>query len=156
MPETTTTEFEQLRDRVVGHQFPGGTFTVEEYERFLGHEAMKSPPLPAGMLHPVWVLLGALRGMGIDTDALTALADASAHDGTMFGETELELLHPLISGVEYTVRGGVVDIVRKESAKVGRMDLMTFRLELVDPKGTVAAVSLFTYVFPRRSGIHAA
>ena len=148
-------DFEEFRARVVGVQFPGGTFVVEEHERWLSHDAMQSPPLPPTVLHPVWVLLGALRGMGITIDELTAIADAGAHDGTMFGETELEQHRPLRSGVEYTVRGGVTDLVRKQSARAGRMDLMTFRLELVEPSGDVAAVSQQTFIFPRRHGIHA-
>jgi len=148
-------EFEQLRERVVGVQFPGGTFVVEEYERWLSHDAMQSPALPDSVLHPVWILLGALRGMGMTIDELTAIADAGAHDGTMFGETELEQHRPLRTSVEYTVRGGVTDLVRKQSQRAGRMDLMTFRLELVEPSGEVAAVSQQTFIFPRRHGIHA-
>lgn len=148
--------FAAFRERVVGTRFPGGVFTVEEYERWLSHDAMHAPALPAGLLHPVWVLLGALRGMGITTDELTAIADAGAHDGTLFGETELEQRAPLRAGVEYAVRGGVTDLVRRESQRAGRIDLMTFRLEIVSPGGEVAAVSVQTFIFPRRSGIHAA
>ncbi|CAN5140491.1 hypothetical protein BH11ACT4_BH11ACT4_08320 [soil metagenome] len=148
-------DFEEFRARVVGTRFPGGTFTVEEYERWLAHDAMQSPELPPGVLHPVWVLLGALRGMGLTTDELTAIADAGAHDGTMFGETLLEQHEVLRTGVEYSVRGGVTELVRKQSQRVGRMDLMTFRLEIVDPAGSVAAVSEQVFIFPRRSGIHA-
>lgn len=148
--------FESFRERVVGTRFPGGVFTVEEYERWLSHDAMHAPALPDGMLHPVWVLLGALRGMGLTTDELTAIADAGAHDGTLFGETELEQLQPLRAGVAYTVRGGVTDLVRRDSRRAGRIDLMTFRLEIVTPDGEVAAVSVQTFIFPRRSGVHAA
>lgn len=153
MPET---EFEELHSRVVGTQFPGGTFEVEEYERWLSHDAMHAPALPDGILHPVWVLLGALRGMGLTIDELTAIADAGAHDGTMFGETELEQFGALRAGVVYTVRGGVTELTRRESQRAGRIDLMTFRLELLDPDGTVVAVSVQTFIFPRRHGIHAA
>lgn len=143
------TEFEELRERVVGTQLPGGTFTVAEYERWLSHDAMQSPPLPEGLLHPVWVLLGALRGMGITLDELTAIAEAG--EGTMFGETELEQLEPLRTGVVYLVRGSITQLARRESRKMGTMDLMTFRLEIVDPSGAVVAVSVQVFIIPRRS-----
>ncbi len=147
-------EFELLRDRVVGTQLPGGTFAVEEYERWLSHDAMQSPPLPEGLLHPVWVLLGALRGMGITLDELTAIAGAG--EGTMFGETELEQFEPLRTGVVYLVRGSITELARRESRKMGLMDLMTFRLEIVDPAGTIVAVSVQVFIIPRRSGANAA
>jgi hypothetical protein len=147
--------FDELRARVVGARFPGGTFRVEDYERWLSHDAMHAPPLPAGLLHPVWILLGALRGMGLSTDELTALADADSRDGTLFGETEFEQHRVLRAGVEYAVRGEVSDLVRREGTRAGRIDLMTFRLEIVETTGEVAAVSTQTFVFPRRSGPHA-
>lgn len=144
-------DIDELRSRVVNHAFPGGTFRVPEYERWLSHDAMHAPPIEAPVLHPVWILLGALRGMGVSIDDLTALVGAGAHDGTVFGETVMEQHQPLRADTEYVVRGGVVDLVRREGRRAGLMDLMTFRLELVDPEGVVAAVSEQTFVFPRRS-----
>lgn len=147
-------EFAELRDRVVGTLFPGGTFTVAEYERWLSHEAMQSPPLPVGVLHPVWVVLGALRGMGLTLEELTAIADAG--EGNMFGETEFEQREPLRTGIVYSVRGAVTDLARRETRTMGRIDLMTFRIEIIDPAGAVVAVSVQVFILPRRSGIHAA
>ncbi len=147
-------EFQALHDRVVGTQLPGGTFIVAEYERWLSHDALQSPPLPEGLLHPVWVLLGALRGMGITLGELMAIAEAG--EGTMFGETELEQVEPLRTGVVYLVRGSITQLARRESRKMGPMDLMTFRLEIVDPTGAVVAVSVQVFIIPRRSGANAA
>src|SRR5690606_16062146 len=112
---------------------------------------MHSPTIAMPTLHPVWILLGALRGMGMTIDELTALGGAGPYDGTVFGETVMEQNVPLEAETEYTVRGGVTDLVRREGKRAGLMDLMTFRLELVDPEGVVAAVSEQTFVFPRRS-----
>lgn len=147
-------EFDELRSRVVGTQLPGGTFSVEGYERWLSHDAMQSPPLPDGILHPVWVVLGALRGMGMSLDELTGMADAE--EGTMFGETELEQFEPLRSGVVYSVSGAVTELARRESRRMGRIDLMTFRIEIADPAGAVVATSVQVFILPRRSGVHAA
>jgi hypothetical protein len=140
-------EFDVLRGRVVGTLLPGGTFSVAEYERWLSHDAMQSPPLPEGMLHPVWVLLGALRGMGMTLEELTAIADAG--DGTLFGETELLQYQPLRTGVVYSVRGAITDMTRRQSRKIGLMDLMTFRIEIIDPAANVVAVSVQVFIIPR-------
>jgi hypothetical protein len=144
-------DIDDLRARAVGRAFPGGVFRVAEYERWLSQDAMHSPPIGGLVLHPVWILLGALRGMGVSIDELTALAGAGAHDGTVFGETVMEQNTPLEAETDYLVRGGVVELVRREGKRAGVMDLMTFRLELVDPEGAVAAVSEQTFVFPRRT-----
>jgi len=144
-------DIDELREKVVGHPFPGGTFSVPEYERWLSHDAMHSPTIAMPTLHPVWILLGALRGMGMTIDELTALVGAGAEDGTVFGETVMEQHQPLQADVEYRVRGAIVDLVRREGRRAGLMDLMTFRLELVDPDDQVAAISEQTFVFPRRS-----
>jgi hypothetical protein len=146
----TVPDFDELRAQLVGRTFPGGTFRVEEYERWLSHDAMRSPRIAGAVLHPVWVMLGALRGMGLTIDELTALAGAGHDDGTVFGETLLEQHRPLEAGVDYSVRGGIAEFVRRVGRRAGTMDMMTFRLELVDASDHVVAVSEQTFIFPRR------
>ncbi len=84
------------------------------------------------------------------------MAIAEAGEGTMFGETELAQVEPLRTGVVYLVRGSITQLARRESRKMGPMDLMTFRLEIVDPTGAVVAVSVQVFIIPRRSGANAA
>lgn len=141
-----------LRERVIGHRLPGGSFEIADYERWLGHDAMLAPPLPDGLLHPVWILLGALRGMGVDTDELVGLAEAKPEDGVLFGETTLEQHVPLRSGVRYTVTGEVTDLTRRTGRRAGTMDLFTFELSIHDPDGALAAVSGQTFIIMRSGG----
>lgn len=143
-------DIDDLRARLVGHEFPGGVFRVAAYERWLSHDAMHAPRLPDGVLHPVWILLGALRGMGVTIDDLTELAEVGPGDSTVFGETVFEQAEPLRTDVEYRVRGGIRDLARREGRRAGTMDLMTFRLELVAPDERVVAVSEQTFVFLRK------
>ena len=130
MSEAADVEFEQLRARLVGHRFPGGTFTVAGYERWLSHDAMLAPTIPDPLLHPVWILLGALRGMGMSIDELIELAGPGPHDGVVFGETTLEQLRPLARDETYRVHGEIVELRRRQGRRAGLMDLLTFRLEL--------------------------
>jgi hypothetical protein len=137
-----------------GKAVPGGTFRVEEYERVISHDALAAPPLEPPLLHPVWAILGALRGMGTDLADVFALVDAS-EDGTLFGEAELEQLRPLRAGVDYAVLGGVTDVVRREGRRAGAFDVLTLRLEIVEPGGESAAVVSQAFIIPRGQDAHA-
>jgi hypothetical protein len=141
--------FAELEARLVGHPFPGGTFLVEEFERWLSHDGLQAPDIPPPTLHPVWVVLGALRGMGMTIEQLIELADATPDDGVVFGETWLEQHRPLQAGVEYTVSGGVTSLVRRQGKRAGLFDVLTFELELCEPGGETAAVSSQSFVIRR-------
>lgn len=144
---------DELRDRLVGHRFPGGTVTVEPYEAWLGHDAMRSPSAGSGTLDPpaldpLWILVVGLRGMGTDIAGVIELAGAGPGDGVLFGELGLRQDAPLRPGVEYGVRGGIVDVTRREGRRAGVFDTLTFELDLDDAGSTVAAVSS-SFLFPR-------
>lgn len=132
---------------LIGYRVPGGTFRIEEYERVISHAAIGSPPIDPPFLHPVWVMLGALRGMGTDLGHVFALANAS-EDAVMFGEAELEQLEPLRAGVEYRVQGGVTDMVRRHGKRAGRFDLLALEFEILDG-GSRVAVARQSFVVPR-------
>jgi hypothetical protein len=138
-----------LQERAVGHRLPGGVFRVEEYERFLSHDAMQAPPLPPGVLHPVWVLLGALRGMGVSIEELVAVVDAKPTDGVLFGQTTLDQLEVLRSEVTYSVAGEVTGLTRHHGKRAGTMDRMTFELRIADPAGRPCAISSQTFLILR-------
>lgn len=143
-------DLDELRARAVGHQLPGGAFEVAEYERWLSHDAMLAPPLPPGVLHPVWILLGVLRGMGVSIEELVAIADARPDDGVLFGETTLRQERPLRTGVRYAVAGQVTGLTRRTGRRAGTMDLLTFELSVSEPGGALAAVSAQTFVILRK------
>ncbi len=145
------TDADALRERLVGRPFPGGTFTVPEHERWLAHDAIQAPELPAPLLHPVWILMGALRGMGMALDDLIELAEATPEDGVLFGETEIEQRTPLRSGVAYSVVGEITEVVRRQGRRAGPFDVLSFELRIAEPSGAVAAVSRQSFVFPRRA-----
>lgn len=142
-------DIDVLRDELLASRFPEGSFTIADYEHYLCADAILSPPLPDGVAHPMYVYYTAIAGMGITLDELFAAAHSSADAGVMFGEAGFEQRAPMSVGQTYTVRGGFTDAVRKESSRLGIMDLVTFELEVVDADGEVAGVSRNTFVFPR-------
>ena len=140
---------EELQD-LVGTEFPDGSFTIEPYEHWLCANAVMSPPLPAGVAHPMYGYYAAIRGMGKDLDEIFADAGSSAADGPMFGEAGLEFRGGLEVGATYTVQGRYTSAVRKEGKRVGVFDIVGFELEIVDEDGAVVAVSSNSFVYPRR------
>ncbi len=138
-------------ESLVGQPFPGGTFTVEPYQNWLTNDVVLAPQRDDDLAHPMYCYYAALAGMGISLDELFALAHATADDGVMFGEAEIELVAPMRVGVTYTVRGTFTSVVRKEGKKAGVFDIVAFALELVDPTGAVAGISTNSFVFPRRN-----
>jgi hypothetical protein len=135
---------------LVGREFPGGTYTVDPETHGALVEAIGSRREPGGVAHPVIAFYGATRGLGVTLDELFALAGASADDGPMLGEVELELRRPLLIGATYTVRGSISAVDRKQGARTGTFDVVTCRLELSDGDDVAVVVSN-SYVFPRRA-----
>lgn len=144
------TDFETLHERVVGQRFPEGAFTISASEAWLTADAVGSPPLPDGVAHPMYVYYAGLAGMGLSLDELFALVGATAADGPMFGEAQLEFVRPLRIGETVTVQGSITDVVRKTGVKTGTFDIVTFRLELVDADGAPAGAAVNSFIFPRR------
>ena len=140
----------QELEALVGKPFPGGSYTIEPYRHWLFVDASGAQPTRDGTAHPMEVYYGALAGMGLSVDELFALVGASADDGPMFGEAEIEVVKPLQVGATYDVAGAIVDVKRKEGRRAGVFDIVSFRLELRDGAGEVAAVSTNSFVFPRR------
>ncbi|HEY0117542.1 MAG TPA: hypothetical protein VGC04_02055 [Cellulomonas sp.] len=143
-------DLDELRRRVVGTALPGGTFTVQDYERYLSHDAMQAPPLPDGLLHPAWILLGSLREKGMSTEDLVALAGATADDGVLGGELTFDQREPLRTGVDYRVTGAVTDLTRRHGKRAGAMDMLTFELTVSEPGGRICATSTQTFLILRR------
>jgi hypothetical protein len=140
---------EELED-LIGKPFPGGRYTVEPYKHWLMQDAVGGTPAREGDASPMEVYYGALAGMGMSVDELFRLVGATAEDGPMFGEAQIEVRRPLRIGAGYRVSGGITGIVRKEGRKAGVFDIVTFSLELRGEDGEVDAVSTNSFIFPRR------
>ncbi|GIU93458.1 MAG: hypothetical protein KatS3mg011_2364 [Acidimicrobiia bacterium] len=150
MEGAMTVPIDQLRQELLEYEFPPGSYTITEWQHWLTMDAILSPPLPAGIAHPIYAYLASIGGMGITLPQLFAAARSSAEAGVMFGEATLEFSQPLAVGATYRVEGRFLDVVRKQSSRVGTMDLVTFRLSLLTEDGTLAATSTNTFIFPRR------
>lgn len=139
---------EELR-AIVGRPLPGGEYTVQPYVDWLVHDAVEAGDR-GEVAHPLFGFIAGLRGKGISLDDLFEICGATADDGPMFGEHETELHEPLRPGETYTVSGEFLSAERKQGKKVGIFDIVGFSLWLTDSRGTLAATTYNSFVFPRR------
>ena len=144
-------DLRELRERLVGLRFPDGVTVIREHEAWLGHEAMIAPEDGTDQLHPLWPLIVGMRGMGLSVSELSALVELGPGEAIMFGELEMTQTAPLAVGTEYTVRGEIRDVIRREGRRAGVFDVVTFVLELYPSAGTVAATVVNSFVFVRKT-----
>ena len=124
---------------LVGHRFPGGTFTIDHWENVLLADATGAAPLPDGLVHPVWLFHGPIAAAGTSLKGLFALFGAESDEAIRAGGYDWTIHRPLREGVEYTANGEVTGIERKVSRSLGPMDVTSFRIDLSDADGVVAS-----------------
>lgn len=143
-------DIDTLREELVGRELPAGTLRVPAYEAWLSADVLGSPPLPPGVLHPMYLWYATMRGVGYTIDELFALVGSTAADGPMLGETDIRPLRPLQVDEELRVRARVLDLVRKEG-RSGTFDLLRLEVEVRDADDAPVGTVVNTLVFPRRT-----
>lgn len=141
-------DIDGLRDRLVGMELPEGRFLVEGYQSWLHADALGSPALPDGIVHPMWVFNAALSGLGITIEELFALAGIAMDDGPMGGEMDMQQLRPVRVGEPLVVRGRITSLERKQG-RSGTFDVMTAEVTVTGADGDVIGIVTNGYVFPR-------
>jgi hypothetical protein len=136
---------------VIGHRFPGGTTIVPPWMNHLWGDAVVAGDDPAPFVHPVLVYYAAVQGSGVTFQDIFDVMEASGDSGIMVGEQQFQFAGPLRVDTEYTVEGGIVDVVRKTGRRAGTFDIATFELRVLEPgSDTPLAVSTTSFVFPRK------
>ena len=141
---------EELQE-LAGRSLPGGSFDLEHYRNWLTNDVLGAPQRSDDLANPMFCYYAAMGGMGLSIAELFDLVGSSASDGPMFGECDMEIFIPLRTETSYSVRGEITDVQRKQGASIGVFDLVTFRLEVVQPDGRLAGACTNSFVFPRES-----
>lgn len=135
---------DELRSRLDGRELPGAEIPVEAYESALADHALLAPPGPdPEQAHPLWLVVLALRGMGITVDELCALADTRAQDTLLYGTCGLEQHRAVLAGHTFRTTAVVGPVTRKESRSGAVLDFVTVVVEVHDrdddvPVGSVS------------------
>ena len=143
---------EEIR-ALVGHEFPGGKYTVAHWENFLITECTGAEPLPDGLVHPVVLFHMPILGANTSIGGMFALGQAESDFSIGIESYDWEIERPLHEEVEYTVSGRVTEADRMEGSlrggSRGVYDRIQFRFELHEPDGDFAASSTITWTYRR-------
>ena len=131
-------------------EFPHGSLVVEPYEDWLARDAIGADQTDGDLLHPSWILIGALRGAGFDLGEIIALCGATWDDGILFGEARVEQIEPLRRSPEYAIAGSFLDVERRTGRRVPEFDLVTYEMRIEHEKRVVGRC-VNRFVIPRRS-----
>ena len=108
-------------ERLAGHDFPGGSFTIAGYEDWLMRDVLGAERGDGVHAHPIWAFAAPQGAMGITIDGVFHLCGSSADEGPLLGDTKVELIASLLIDHPYAVSGGIVSAVRKDRSRRGRV-----------------------------------
>ncbi len=126
-----------------------GPIVISAAENSALCEGMGVAPAAYGQAHPSYYYTATQIGMGLTVRELCAACDFDVEDAPMMATSEARYLKPLMTETPYWVRGHIESLVRKRSRKLGVMDLLDYRLELVDRDGDTVLTTTNVWVLPR-------
>jgi hypothetical protein len=133
---------------LVGHEFPGGEYTIAHWENFLLTECTGGEPLPDGLAHPVALFHMPILGAGTSIGEMFALGQAESDFSIGIESYDWEIFRPLEEEVKYRVDGCVTEADRRESSR-GPYDRIQFRFDLTHPDGKPTARTTITWHYRR-------
>ena len=134
--------------RLVGHEFPGGEYTIAHWENFLLTECTGGEPLPDGLAHPVALFHMPILGAGTSIGEMFALGEAESDFSIGIESYDWEIFGPLKEEVRYQISGKITEADRKETPE-GTFDRIQCQFDLTDPDGSHVARTTITWHYRR-------
>lgn len=134
---------------VAGHSLDGRIYTISSEQNRLLCESLGVEPDCTGRAHPSFLYIATQVGMGETVAGLCKLCHHEVSNGLMLGSCDLRFADPLMTDVDYTVRGNIVGITRKTSRKLGIMDVLEYTLHLDRADGVRAGTITNTWILAR-------
>lgn len=106
-------------------------------------------PTTDGLAHPIYYYVATQVAMGLTVAQMCAACDFDVEDGPMMGSSEVRFVGSLKVDVPYRVTGEILDLVRKNSRKLGVMDVLTYRLRLHEDTGEAVLETDNVWILPR-------
>jgi hypothetical protein len=135
---------------VAGLSLDGATaITISAEENRMLCESMGLAPAPDGQAHPSYYYTATQIGMGLTVRELCERCGFDVENAPMMATSEARYLAPLMTETPYRVRGSIQSLTRKRSRKLGLMDLLDYRLNLIDGNGETVLETFNVWVLPR-------
>ncbi|MBT4161912.1 MAG: hypothetical protein HOC70_04115 [Gammaproteobacteria bacterium] len=140
---------EEIR-ALVGHSFPGGTYTIAHWENFLLTDCTGAEPLPDDLAHPVALFHMPILGAGTSIGEMFGLGQADSGVSIGIESYEWKFFQPLREEQPYDITGKITEADRKEEGK-RTFDRIRFQFDLHEADGSPVARSTVTWHYNRRS-----
>ncbi len=134
---------------LVGHEFPGGHYTVEHWENFLLTECTGADLLPDRMVHPVALFHMPILGAGTSIAEMFALGQAESDFSIGIESYDWRFFRPLKEEMPYRVTGRITEADRRHRANGAAYDRIQFQFDLADPDGQLSAQTIVTWHYNR-------
>lgn len=125
--------------RLVGHRFPGGSYTIEHWENYLLTDCTGRESLDSDLVHPVILFHMPILGAGTSIGELFRLGQVEGAGSVGLDGYDWQYHKPLREGVEYRCEGRIETAERKQTDSGRIYDAVSFSIELLEPDGSPAA-----------------
>ena len=139
---------EEIR-ALVGHQFPGGEYTIEHWGNFLLTQCTGANLVPDGMVHPVALFHVPILGSNTSIAEMFALGQAEADFSIGIESYVWEMFTPLFENVHYSISGRVTEADRRKHEAGHTYDGIAFQFTVTAPDGVDAARCTITWHYRR-------
>lgn len=139
---------EEIR-ALVGHQFPGGEYTIEHWENYLLTECTGAELLPDGMVHPVALFHMPILGSNTSIAEMFALGQAESDFSIGIESYVWEMFNPLLENTLYNISGRVTEADRREHDSGHTYDRIAFEFTVTAQDGTDSARCTITWHYRR-------
>ena len=134
---------------LVGHEFPGGEYTVKHWENFLFTDCTGVKPMQNNVVHPSALFHVPILGSNTTVTEMMEIGHAEGPDKIQIESYEWDWFHPLKEDVAYKVTGKITEADRRKGDMGNVYDRIQFFFELFDPEGELTARSVITLYFMR-------
>ena len=134
---------------LIGHEFPGGQYTIEHWENYLLTGCTGSEPLPNELAHPVALFHVPIMGAKTSIAEMFELGEAESDLSIIPESYDWEMLEPLKEEVTYNITGKIIAAERRQNEQGQTYDWVQFCFELFSPAKALAARTTITWQYTR-------
>ncbi len=135
--------------RLVGHRFPGGQYSIAHWENFLLSDATGADPLPGDLAHPIHLFHVPINGVGTSIAELFELAEVDRASPVKIDYYDWKIHSPIREDETYVFSGGIVDHERIERPGGKVVDSFRYEIDMIDEGGRLSAEVAFRWHYPR-------
>ena len=135
-------------EALVGHEFPGGEYTIEHWENFLLTECTGGELLPDGMVHPVALFHVPILGANTSIAEMFALGQAESDSSIGIESYIWEMPKMMYEDITYQITAKVTEADRRSDDE-RTFDRIQFCFDVAEPGGDLAARCTITWTYGR-------